>query len=323
MNQLVVNRQGGELSRVEIEWIPPTRSIVVGEPLPHELQRISVNLLGQAISDLRPNGLPLDTGVHAARKKMKRVRGLLRLIRDEVGYRTYREENVVLRDTARTLSAIRDARVVVETLHTLRDEYSDLIRPDTFAVAEAWLAERHRIRRQEVTHAVVATAVGNLSTARLRFVDFSIDELVRDDYSAIAGGIERVYRRGYRGMERAVETKSVEDLHEWRKRVKYLRYQMEALTPFYPTLIGATAESLEVLGELLGDDHDLAVLAEMIIAHPESCRDERERWMLIALIHERRAGLQAQALRHGAALYSEKPGAFVDRIGAYWEAARR
>ena len=45
--------------------------------------------------------------------------------------------------------------------------------------------------------------------------------------------------------------------------------------------------------------------------------------MLIALIHERRASLQAQAFRSGTALYAESPDSFVDRIGAYWEAGRR
>ena len=45
--------------------------------------------------------------------------------------------------------------------------------------------------------------------------------------------------------------------------------------------------------------------------------------MLLALIHERRANLQAQAFRSGAALYTESPDAFVDRIAAYWDASRR
>lgn len=181
--------------------------------------------------------------------------------------------------------------------------------------------ERHRIRRQEITPAVINSAIGALGTAANRFSHYPIEETVRNDFDAVVGGIERVYRRGYRGLARAADTKSVEDLHEWRKRVKYLRYQMETLTPLYPSLIGATAKSLDTLGELLGDDHDLAVLADRVLDHPESCRHERERWVLIALIHERRASLQAQAFRHGTALYSEKPKAFVGRIGGYWQAA--
>ncbi len=113
------------------------------------------------------------------------------------------------------------------------------------------------------------------------------------------------------------------DLHEWRKRVKYLRHQMEALQPLQPTLLGAQATLLDELGELLGIDHDHAVLAETVMAHEEACRDERERWLLVALIYHRRHGLIAAAERLGAAAYAERPRVFVERIAAYWEAGRR
>jgi CHAD domain-containing protein len=302
----------------------PTRSIVPDESLPLAMRRITVGLLARAIADLRPkNQKSFDTGVHSARKRIKRLRGILRMVRDDIGYHAYREENVMLRNTARTLSAVRDAWVLVDTLKSLRKSYADLLDGETFATPEAWLMERHIERHDSVTGSVVTNAITSLGTARRRFSNFAIEEAVRDDYAALAGGVERVYRRGHHGFAVARETRTVEDLHEWRKRVKYLRYQMEALTPMYPVLLGSTAKSLDELGELLGDDHDLAVLAETILAYPQSCRDERERWMLIALIHERRARLQAQALRHGAALYTEEPEAFVDRIGAYWEAGRR
>jgi CHAD domain-containing protein len=302
----------------------PTRSIVPDEPLPLAMRRITVGLLGKAIADLRPTDQEsFDPGVHSARKGIKRLRGILRLVRDGIGYRAYREENVMLRNTARTLSAVRDAWVLVDTLRSLRKRYGDLLDDATFATPEAWLLSRHMERHELVTGQVVTNAIVSLGTARSRFGRFPIEGIIRNDFSAIAEGIERVYRRGHRGLKHASATRDVHDLHEWRKRVKYLRYQMEALTPMYPTLIGSTAQSLDELGELLGDDHDLAVLAETILEHPESCRDERERWMLIALIHERRTNLQAQALSIGTALYVEKPGAFVNRIGAYWEAGRR
>ena len=302
----------------------PARSIVPDEPLPTAVRRITVDLLGKAIVDLRPKDREsFDPGVHSARKRIKRLRGILRLVRDDIGYRAYREENVMLRNTARTLSAVRDAWVLVDTLRTLRERYADLLDDSTFATPERWLMSRHLERHELVTGQVVTNAIVSLGTARARFAGFPVEGIIQNDFAALASGIERVYERGHRGFKRASSTRDVHDLHEWRKRVKYLRYQMEALTPMYPTLIGSTAEGLDELGELLGDDHDLAVLADTILDHPESCRDERERWMLIALIHERRANLQAEALGIGSALYVEKPEAFVDRIGAYWAAGRR
>jgi CHAD domain-containing protein len=302
----------------------PARVSAPDRPLPSEVQRISLHLLDRTIADLRPDDPSgFDAGIHSARKKMKRLRGLLRLVREEIGYRSYREENVVLRDTARSLSAVRDAWVSVATLRSLRESYADLLDPNAFVTPEGWLLARHQQRRRSVTGAVVTNAITNLGSASSRFAEYPIEETVRNDYQAIAPGIERVYRRGYRAMARVAESARVENLHEWRKRVKYLRFQMETLAPLYPPMLKATAAGLDDLGELLGDDHDLAVLADTIIEHPESCRNERERWMLIALIHERRAHLQSRALSHGTALYGEKPKTFVHRIASYWQAGRR
>jgi CHAD domain-containing protein len=302
----------------------PTLRTGAGGSLAQEVQRVSLSLLAYTIAELRPvTPEAFDDGVHAARKQMKRLRGMLRLVRDEIGYRSYREENVVLRDTARSLAAVRDAWVSVAAVRSLRESYTDLLDPDTFAAPQAWLLERHWERRRSVTQSILNNAICNLGSATHRFNAYPIKDVVRNDFAALAPGLGRVYRRGRRAMVRSGKTGSVEDLHEWRKRVKYLRYQMEALSPMYPRLLRATAKSLDDLGETLGDDHDLAMLADTIMAHPESCRDERERWMLIALIHERRGNLRARAFAHGTALYGERPDVFVDRIGSYWKAGHR
>ncbi|NIS31706.1 MAG: CHAD domain-containing protein, partial [Actinobacteria bacterium] len=116
----------------------------------------------------------------------------------------------------------------------------------------------------------LADAIVCLGAAQARCAAYPIAHAVRDDFAAIAPGIARVYRRGHRAHRRARETRDVHDLHEWRKRVKYLRHQMEALQPLQPTLLGAQATLLDELGELLGIDHDHAVLAETVMAHEEA-----------------------------------------------------
>jgi CHAD domain-containing protein len=304
---------GGELGR----------RVDPDEALPSAVQRITVHLLDNAIVDLRqPEHRSFDANIHSARKNLKRLRGMIRLVRDQVGYRAYREENVVLRDTARMLSGLRDAGVLPKTLKAVRSHYKGLLDEDTFATPRAWLKSRRDERRSAVDQAIVHNAIVNLGSARSRFARYPIESVVSDEFDAIAPGIHRVYRRGLRGFEQSVDTRHTDALHEWRKRVKYLRFQMEALTPIQPGLIGATAKQLNVLGELIGDDRDLAVLADTILEHPESCRDERERRMLIMLIHERRLSHQLQAFRLGGALYAESPDAFVDRLGAYWDAGK-
>ena len=62
----------------------------------------------------------LAGAIHGARKDLKKLRGLLRLIRAELGKKTFKAENRRYRDAGRLLSGSRDAEVKLETLLALR-----------------------------------------------------------------------------------------------------------------------------------------------------------------------------------------------------------
>ena len=61
-------------------------------------------------------------------------------------------------------------------------------------------------------------------------------------------------------MGRAVDRPTDEAFHEWRKEVKYLRYQMESLRPIDPPAFSGVIAALDSLGEVLGTEHDHTVL---------------------------------------------------------------
>ena len=124
-------------------------------------------------------------------------------------------------------------------------------------------------------------------------------------------------------MQDALETRHEEAFHNWRKRVKYLRYQLESIEMIWPEAIQAHAHRLDELGEVLGAEHDLSVLADVVLADPAACPDPQERTLLLAVIYQSRFELQTAVAPLGESLYAEEPEAFTDRIGAYWRASRR
>ncbi len=276
-----------------------------------------------------------DRNVHSARKAMKRTRGLLRMVRDEVGREAYRAENVVLRDTARKLSGVRDGFVQVRTLERVRDSYDSLLSDDVFASPQAFLKERSADARRRVLEdrQQMTDIIVTLKTARARIERWDADAGerpngrgaggLRNDFTSVAGGLERVYTRGHTAMDIAYSEQSTHAFHDWRKRVKYLRFQIESMRPVWPAYFSAYAKSLDELGELLGDDHDLAVLAELAYEHPEAFDDERERSLLLVLVERLRGELQYAAAPLGRAIYAEEPEQFVSRLGSYWKAAHR
>jgi hypothetical protein len=85
----------------------------------------------------------------------------------------------------------------------------------------------------------------------------------------------------------------------------------------------ALGRELKSLTELLSDDHDLALLRDKTIEAARRSRDQAAFDVLLSLIDRRRAELQARARRLGERIYTEKPGAIVDRFQTYWDSWRR
>jgi hypothetical protein len=84
-----------------------------------EVQRLLCHHLDQALQALQGDQPLSDEAVHSVRKQLKTGRADLRLLRKALGSQTYAYENTVLRDVARPLTTVRDARTCMDTLDAL------------------------------------------------------------------------------------------------------------------------------------------------------------------------------------------------------------
>jgi CHAD domain-containing protein len=254
-----------------------------------------------------------DAAVHTARKDVKKARALLRLHRSGLGRGRYRRENAALRDAARELSELRDARVLLDTVDALADHFAGR-RP-----AAAFDALRAAIDAQPPT-GTAGNPDGAVEDgrARLSAVARRVErwDLRGDAAAAVATGLRRSYQRGREAAREAERRPTDEHLHEWRKRAKDLRHQQELLRDAWPKLLGAQAKAAKDLADLLGDDHDLAVLTDRMDGEPvfEELRE---------LVEHRRAELQGEAFRLGRRIYAESPKRFTKRVRSYLRRAQR
>src|SRR5262245_51916833 len=98
-----------------------------GEPVPDEVRRVARGRIEHALDELRGRSdSTREEAVHEARKDMKKLRALLRLVRGELGERVYSAENACFRDIARELAGVRDADVMLATLTDLEERYGEL-----------------------------------------------------------------------------------------------------------------------------------------------------------------------------------------------------
>lgn len=141
-----------------------------------------------------------------------------------------------------------------------------------------------------------------------------------EGFAAVAGGLRKTYHRGVKAMAAAYRHPNPESFHEWRKRTKYVWYQQRLLRPLWRAVLKQQCGATSELGELLGDDHDLAVLQERLISESVEAFDSRELEALIGLAVQRQLALRQQALPIGRRLFAEQPDALVARFRGYWPA---
>jgi CHAD domain-containing protein len=283
------------------------------------IRRIIAERIDEAIHVLQPKpskarGDRADV-VHEARKRLKEIRAALRLVRDALGEKIFSRENHAFRDLARPLSQARDAQVLIDTLADLKNHFKDEISPPAFEPVRQALLRRRRETFDQ--GGAMATLAADLRSARARVDRWPLDDV---DWGVISAGLKRVYRQGRDAMREALETREDAMLHEWRKRAKDLRYQLEILQPLWREVLSAMANQAHELGDHLGDDHDLAILSGLVDDELREVCPKPDRQALQALIIRRRKGLQKTAAALGRRLYAESPGAFVKRLHDYWRA---
>jgi CHAD domain-containing protein len=240
------------------------------------------------------------------------------LVYGELGRHTFKLENREYRDAGRQLSKTRDTAVVAGTLEELICHFNkELAHSDIKALRKRLRrskAEQHSYRKQTLSDVAEA-----LTSARERVATWPINN---DGFSALRPGLKRVYKRGRTAFELARGERTTENLHEWRKQVKYLWYQVCVLNPMWPKPLDILADELSKLADYLSEDHDLALLSRTAIEQAPALGDPAEVEKLILLIDQRRILLQTKAVVLGVRIYAEKPNAFVNRMHAYWQAWR-
>jgi CHAD domain-containing protein len=288
----------------------------LAEPVPDALRAVAVERLERAANRLRTDhdDDPAEA-VHGARKDLKKTRALLRLARPGLPANVYRRENRALRDIGRAMSAGRDADVMVETADALFERFADQDSKRQFAALRRRLAARARDGRHEADIEALAAA---LEEATTRARDWPLEDC---DAHTLVAGEKRTYRAGRRALAAVEHDPSDEHWHEWRKRAKDLWYHHRLLANTWRGPMKAYADELDSLGTLLGDDHDLATLAEMVRTGEISVPPSVDTRALLELIAIRRSELQPEARALGHRLYAEKPKAHARRIGGYLTAA--
>lgn len=287
------------------------------EPIARAVSRIGLEQIDIAEARLASSD-SVPTAIHDARRCLKRLRALLRLIRPALAESIYRREANRIAGIGRLLAGARDHHVMQQTLAKIESRFSAL--PKSVGarlnklMANGAGPKSLRASAQERRQALEGLKQARTFFARAERRDIAFEHL--------AEGLERSYRRARRVFREAYENPADEAFHDWRKTVQQHWRHMQLLSRGWPEVLSGRASEAKELSRLLGDDHDLHVLLAFATDRGKAVLSAEELATLTTICRSLQAELRALAKPRGARLFAESAGDLSERIALYWSAAR-
>jgi CHAD domain-containing protein len=134
---------------------------------------------------------------------------------------------------------------------------------------------------------------------------------------SIRQGLKTACKKARRALVAVRRDPSDANLHELRRGIKDLWYDLQLLGGDGSAPIAALTKRMGDLGEKLGNDHDLVIL---LAARDDNPRPEPRDWMALEKsLGALRPRSQQAAIRLATSVLARKPGAFADLVFDHWK----
>jgi CHAD domain-containing protein len=260
--------------------------------------------------------------VHAARKRFKRLRGLYRLLEgDAKEFR--RKENARIRDMAKTLSTVRDATALIETVDYLADGNLTSEEGEALAFVRAMLtARRDRISSEETDLTQkIADAVDTCHAATDALDTLDLPDSPGKSARRLRKAWAKHTRRSQTALAACVEGGDAEAFHDLRKCGQVYWMHLALLQDAWPSAMHAKHDQTKRLVDALGHEHDLSVLTQAVNESPTLFGDSDKLALLLGTIITHQQAIRTETLEMAQRVFSDDPEREADIIGMLWRDA--
>lgn len=293
--------------------VEPSATLVLdrGRPLSEGLVLALARVLAYAEGWTRDAARDPVKAVHEVRKSIRRARAAVRLARPSMGARRFKALDQSLRQAVLETSSLRDAEVITDTVEKLAAQDPSIA--DAAAGLRAHLGSAQATATEaELTAGVLGRSAACLVGAAARFADALRDRKGRAEVDE-PGAADRLLRESFKHVRAtyraALLERTDEAIHDWRKRVKELRYQLELLE-LPPPSGDSREEALGDQAKTLGWITDLLVLrvrVRELLGEP----GHEPLVRLLAVLDARIPALLDEVAREAAPFYIHRAGDFA------------
>ncbi len=274
--------------------------LAADEPIDNGLRRIFLEEVGKVRVALDDETKTAEQRVFKARKRLKRARSVVRLLKRPLGAKTQTRVADTLRTVGRALALSRDADMLVTTADFLTESAAPTRRPIFAALGDKARQRVERIRNNAHTDMENCRMLMRAAEA-----DAQRLPLVFDAETVFDEAFQRVYGRGRAYLQVASRTGQAEAFHDWRKYVKQRWHLSLLLREKRSADFADVIADLSQLGKVLGLDHDLAVLEQIVMASPTLVSPLKNRRLVRDTARRQQKALRRRALALARTLYRD------------------
>lgn len=289
------------------------------KPFTGEVRAAAIAQLRLVIDVLHQQPDGVHEAIHKARRRFKKVRGLYRLVaRGAPDFQ--RTENARLRETAAGLSRVRDATALIETVEYLQGQAETPEEQAALANAHLALAgRRDRLAAAELD-------LDDKVAAAIRDCEEAIEAvrlLVFDDRPhKTARRLAKAWRKGLNRAREALaackDSAHAEHFHQLRKCGQTYWMHLGLLSDIWPSALHAKRAGVKQMIDMLGHEHDLALLVALLDEEPDLLSGGEELSHLLGCVIRQQQALRRQAIDLAEKVFADDPQDEADIIAMLW-----
>jgi len=258
----------------------------------------------------------IHTYAHEARKATKRLRAILQLLKPVLKEVDFKVALRTFEQIANMLAELRDANSRLLAIERLIITFNQREDHTSLVVVRNYLkTELTQIEQKDYVE------IFNQISQHTSYIEYQMRNWVIDKPGRmlIFTSIEKIYRKARKLVRKAYKHNQHDLLHAFRKQNKFLLHHTELISNIWPEVMEAYISEFEKLSDLLGEEHDLALLHTYIETLTNNNELSDEVGTALALISNRRTYLQNSIFHLQSKIYVDSPKSFAKRLRKYWD----
>jgi CHAD domain-containing protein len=285
--------------------------------LQDEIQSLMNKYLSVIEQNSNVNNQNIEEAIHNIRKTIKKIRAVLLLMRNEIGYSSYLREKDFYRDIGRQLSEFRNLDVYLSVAMNLDQQFTSDLK---YSCLRHLIAQIRYFKEENLNQLIKPRGFFSEINQKLAIARSGVEKakIGGNSFIFLMNGLRNSYKKSRKALDLCLDESTKKNAHQLRKALKNVWYQIRIFKPVYPVMCKAYAKSLKSSTEILGELNDYAEFKTYLNISSARGLNRTNRSIINNILDDLQNEKLAAALPEIRLALTETPSQFIKRMNGYW-----